>query len=118
GDVDDAVIELGRHRHRSHSELLADARGNRVPRLRQLRAALTQPLDHSGGRLLGRADVEGRRGIVLDLQLDITRRLLAFENGGKPQGKIDARGDAGAGDDIAVDDHLFADRNGAEQLQV
>jgi hypothetical protein len=50
------------------------------------------------------ARIEGRRGVVLDAELDRLRGRVAGERGDDAQPEIDARGDAARGDHVAVAD--------------
>ena len=58
---------------------------------------------HLGWSLLGRAGVEWGSGIVLDLELDLLRRLVTARSPNQLEREIDARGDARRGRELAVD---------------
>ena len=63
------------------------------------------------------AGVEGRRGVVLDAELDRLRHLRPGELGDDGEGEVDARRDAAGGEDVAVADDARLLVAGADQRQ-
>src|SRR5919106_830408 len=74
-------------------------------------------LDDRGRRFLGGAGVEGWVGVVLDPQLDRLGDLGAGLAADQVEGHVEAGGDAGGGDRLAVLDEAAADRVGPELPQ-
>ena len=75
-------------------------------------------LDDLRRRLLRRAGVEGRVGVVLDAELDRLGDLRPDLAGDQVQGHVDPGGDPGGGDDLAVLDEAAADGVGAVGAQL
>ena len=68
-----------------------------------------------GGRGLGRAGIERRRRIVFEPELDCLRSLAVDQDRDQRQCEIDSRGDAAAGDAVAVDADARLCRDRAER---
>ena len=74
----------------------------------------SQQLDDLRRRLVRRAGVERRLRVVLDPQLDRLGDRVAGDPRGQRERHVDAGGDAGGGDELAVEHHALVDRLGAE----
>src|ERR1019366_6231284 len=90
-------------------DALAAVRWGPLSRSGEARAGAQRLYD--GLRRLGRrAGVERRPGVVLDAQLDRLGDLRAGDPRRQRQRHVDARRDARAGDELAVEDHALMDR--------
>ncbi len=74
-------------------------------------------LDHLRRRLLGRAGVVRRVGVVLDAELDRLGDILSRHARREVKRHVDSRGDPGGRDHLAVLDDALGDRLGAELRQ-
>src|SRR5690242_3629876 len=73
--------------------------------------------ENLGSRLVGRAAGERLR-VIFDSQLDALGDVAVAEAFDDAEGEVDARGDAAAGDAVAVDDDPLLLPFGAEARQV
>src|SRR5215831_11970340 len=66
------------------------------------------PAAEAGDQLPGRAGrrpaVQWRRGVVLDLELDLARPVVAGQPAGELQGQVDAGRPPGGGRELSVED--------------